>query len=126
MTSIISGIGPKAVGGAGMADRLTAMREAAQGGALGGIQGGDAPRRQQVDIGKDPGSFQDTLSRVLNEVSSSQDRATDAVDKFVRGEPVELHQVMAATEEAGIALEMLVELRNKMTDAYRALINMQS
>ena len=126
MTSIIAGIGQKAAGGTALADRLTAMREAAQGGSLGGIQGGDAPRTRQVDIGKDPGSFQDTLSRVLNEVSSSQDRATDAVDKFVRGEPVELHQVMAATEEAGIALEMLVELRNKMTDAYRALINMQS
>ena len=28
-----------------------------------------------------------------------------------------LHQVMAATEEAGIALEMLIEIRNKITDA---------
>jgi flagellar hook-basal body complex protein FliE len=33
---------------------------------------------------------------------------------------------MAATEEAGIALEMLIEIRNKVTDAYRTLINMQS
>ncbi len=126
MTINISGIGQRAAGGTALADRLSAMREAAQGGSLGGIQGGDAPRTHQVDLGKEPGSFQDTLSRVLNEVSSSQDRATDAVDKFVRGEPEELHQVMAATEEAGLALEMLVELRNKVTDAYRALINMQS
>jgi flagellar hook-basal body complex protein FliE len=48
------------------------------------------------------------------------------VNRFVRGEHVEMHEVMAATEEAGIALEMLVELRNKVTDAYRSLINMQS
>jgi flagellar hook-basal body complex protein FliE len=33
---------------------------------------------------------------------------------------------MAATEEAGIALEMLVEVRNKLTEAYRSVINMQS
>ena len=44
----------------------------------------------------------------------------------MRGEAVELHQVMAATEEAGIAVEMLVELRNKFTEAYRSVIAMQS
>lgn len=43
----------------------------------------------------------------------------------MRGEPVELHQVMAASEEAGIALEFLVEMRNKVTDAYRSVMNMQ-
>jgi flagellar hook-basal body complex protein FliE len=32
---------------------------------------------------------------------------------------------MAATEEAGIALEMLIEVRNKFTEAYRTVINMQ-
>jgi flagellar hook-basal body complex protein FliE len=45
--------------------------------------------------------------------------------KFMRGDPVELHQVMAATDEAGISLEMLIEVRNKFADAYRTLINMQ-
>jgi flagellar hook-basal body complex protein FliE len=125
MTSVIAGIGPRAAGSVSLADRLKAMREVSQGGSLGGIQG-DAPRSFQVDAGKDGASFQDTLSRVLNEVSNTQDRASDSVARFVRGEPVELHQVMAATEEAGIALEMLVELRNKLTDAYRSLINMQS
>ena len=33
---------------------------------------------------------------------------------------------MAATEEAGIALEMLIEIRNKLTEAYRSVIQMQS
>jgi flagellar hook-basal body complex protein FliE len=131
MTDIISGIGRSALGGGSdMASRLNALREAAQGGqggGVGGVQGGDAPRRYQVDIGKSEGAdFGDTLKRMLNEVSATQDRATDAVDRFVRGEPVELHQVMAATEEAGISLEVLVELRNKLTDTYRTLINMQS
>jgi flagellar hook-basal body complex protein FliE len=96
--------------------------------ALRAIQGvGDAPRHITVDIGKGDGpSFGDTLKRALGEVSSAQDNATDHMQRFLRGEPVELHQVMAAAEEAGIALEMLVELRNKLTDAYRTLVNMQS
>ncbi|MEX2582215.1 MAG: flagellar hook-basal body complex protein FliE [Gemmatimonadota bacterium] len=71
-------------------------------------------------------SFGDTLKDALGEVSGIQEGAQDIIQAFLRGEPVELHEVMAATEEAGLALEMLVELRNKMTDAYRTIINMQS
>ena len=70
-------------------------------------------------------SFGDTLKKALSEVSDSQDNAKQQVDAFLRGEPVELHQVMAATEEAGIALEMLIEVRNKFTEAYRTVIHMQ-
>lgn len=136
MADPISSIGARAgVGAAGdVAGRMAQLREAMQGrvdqgtGGIAGTQGGDAPRRYQVDIGKGDGasSFGETLTRLINEASAAQDTASDAVQRFVRGEPVELHQVMAATEEAGIALEVLVELRNKLTDAYRTLINMQS
>ena len=99
--------------------------------ALRNIQGlqniNDGPKSISIDIGKgDSPSFGDTLKKALGEVSSTQDNATDQMQRFMRGEPVELHQVMAAAEEAGIALEMLVELRNKFTEAYRTLVNMQS
>jgi flagellar hook-basal body complex protein FliE len=128
MADFISSIGAGSAGRADLARKLAAMREAAQGGTASGVQGGgDNARTFSVDVGAgDKSSFGDTLARMLNEVSSTQDRASDAVSRFTRGEHVEMHEVMAATEEAGIALEMLVELRNKLTDAYRALINMQS
>ena len=32
---------------------------------------------------------------------------------------------MAAAEEAGIAVEMLIEVRNRVVEAYRTLTNMQ-
>jgi flagellar hook-basal body complex protein FliE len=71
-------------------------------------------------------SFKETLSRAMDEVSGLQENARDAVNAFIRGEPVELHDVMAAAEEAGIALDMLVEIRNKLTQAYQAVVQMQS
>ena len=71
-------------------------------------------------------TFGDTLKSALGEVSAAQDNATDKIQAFLRGDQVELHEVMAATEEAGIAVEMLVEVRNKFTEAYRTIINMQS
>ncbi|NJD20567.1 MAG: flagellar hook-basal body complex protein FliE [Gemmatimonadetes bacterium] len=71
-------------------------------------------------------SFGETLQGFLHEVSSMRAEASDAIGAFVRGEPVEIHQVMAAAEEAGIALDMLIEIRNKLADAYRAVMQMQS
>ncbi len=70
-------------------------------------------------------SFADTLARVVGDTQRVQQDAESIISAFVRGEPVELHQVMAASEEAGIALEFLVEMRNKLTDAYRTVMNIQ-
>ncbi|MEQ1856608.1 MAG: flagellar hook-basal body complex protein FliE [Longimicrobiales bacterium] len=72
------------------------------------------------------GSFKDTLSRALGETQALQDQSSDAVQAFLRGEPVELHDVMAAVEEAGIALEMLIAVRDRMVEAYRTVVNMQT
>jgi flagellar hook-basal body complex protein FliE len=71
-------------------------------------------------------SFADALKNAVNDVQGLQDNAEQLIGAFVRGEPVELHQVMAASEEAGISLQFLVEMRNKLTDAYRAVMNMQT
>ena len=105
------------------------------GGFGGGIGGG--PRGLRLDIAGENGlarpsqpsinngpSFGDTLKQALGEVSQAQDTAQDYVQRFVRGEPVELHQVMAAAEEAQLSLEMLVELRNKLMDAYKTVMNL--
>jgi flagellar hook-basal body complex protein FliE len=102
---------------------------------IGGFQGFGGPQGLRLDIAGENGrsllktdpsgpSFSDSLKRALNEVSSSQETAQDYIQRFVRGEPVELHQVMAAAEEASISLEMLVELRNKIMDAYRTVVSM--
>lgn len=75
--------------------------------------------------GKDPNSFSEIFQRALGEIGDAQSSAKDAMSAFVRGEDVELHDVMAAAEEAGIALELLIEVRNKLVEAYRSLANMQ-
>lgn len=77
-----------------------------------------------VDLGEN--SFGNTLTRAINGVTDARDRAGDLTKRFAAGEDVELHQVMAAGEEAGLALDMMIELRNKMIEAYRSVIAMQS
>jgi flagellar hook-basal body complex protein FliE len=70
-------------------------------------------------------SFGDLFKRALNDTSGIETDARNVIEAFLRGEPVELHQVMAASEEAAISLELLVEVRNKLADAYRNIMNMQ-
>lgn len=88
--------------------------------------GQDRGPTTQVPVGTGENSFGNTLTRAINEVSDARDRAGDLTQRFANGENVELHQVMAASEEAGIALDMLIELRNKVIEAYRSVISMQS
>lgn len=70
-------------------------------------------------------SFGDLLRRAVNDASDLQSDAKVMIEAFVRGEPVDMHQVMAAVEEAGLSLHLLVEIRNKLTDAYRTVMNLQ-
>ena len=89
--------------------------------------GQDRGLATQVPItGTSDNSFGKTLTRAINEVSDTRDHAGDLVKRFANGENVELHQVMAASEEAGVALDLLIELRNKVIEAYRSVISMQT
>ena len=89
--------------------------------------GGDTGARQVPVLGKatDAGSFGDTLTKAINTVSSQQDNASSTLNAFLRGDNVELHQVMASTEEASLSLEMLIAVRDKFTEAYKSLVAMQ-
>ena len=111
----------------GITGRMTQLGSYGQGPLAGlGVGGDTGAIRVPAGVGTSEGpSFGDTLKQFVGGVSDAQDAAGELRAKFVRGENVELHQVMAAGEEAGIALEMLVELRNKVSEAYRTLVNMQ-
>lgn len=85
-----------------------------------------APRSPAVSgPGGAGGGFADQLRRAVNEVGEVQQTRDDLFTAFMRGEPVDLAQVMAAAEEASISLEVLVEIRNKLQDAYRTIMSIQ-
>lgn len=113
-----------------MADAIVGAAARLRAGGVGGAAGLDGGAVQvpvvRPGAGADGPSFGDTLKQFVSGVSDAQDAAGELRDKFVRGEPVELHQVMAAGEEASLSLELMVELRNKVTEAYRTLVNIQS
>ena len=62
-------------------------------------------RGYQLELDTDGASFGELFKRVLSDAGQLQQDSKDLIAAFVRGEPVELHQVMAAAEEAAISLD---------------------
>lgn len=69
-------------------------------------------------------SFSDLLSNMVNSVNDLQTDAAKAQDALLAGEPVELHDVMIKAEEAGIATDLLLEIRNKLVNAFDEIMRM--
>src|SRR6266404_3465726 len=72
-----------------------------------------------------PGSFGEMLGRLVNDVNSKQVAAGDAVSGLLSGQKVSLHQAMISMEEASVAFQLMVEVRNKLLESYQELMRMQ-
>lgn len=70
-------------------------------------------------------SFKDIISNEIEKLNNIQVKADKLTQDFITGEVEDLHSVMIATEEARIALELAVQVRNKCVEAYKEINNMQ-
>jgi len=70
-------------------------------------------------------AFSDVISRFLGQVNTAQGDADKMVEALALGEPVDVHQVMLALNEAGAALQMTLQVRGKLLDAYQELMRTQ-
>ncbi len=70
------------------------------------------------------GTFVDALSGFVGDVNDLQSRAGELQRQLIAGEGPDLHQVLITSEQAGIAFELLLEVRNKLVEAYQQLMRM--
>ena len=70
-------------------------------------------------------NFEQTLKKFINDVDEAQKFAGESVEKLLTGEIKDIHDVMIAVEKAGTSFELMMEIRNKMIDAYREIMRMQ-
>ena len=82
-----------------------------------GLQRGDA-------LGKG-GDFKSVLLNSLGEVNRLQTEADQGVQRLITGETDNVAEVMAAVNKAGIAFDLLMEIRNKLNDAYQEIQQMR-
>ena len=70
-------------------------------------------------------TFDNVLGDLVQDVNEKQLDAGKQVRAMLSGENVPLHQVMIATEEASVSFQLMVEVRNKLLEAYQELMRMQ-
>ena len=85
------------------------------------------PQAEFVDPTReaDRGSFSDLVKTFATDVNDLQFRAGDAIDSLVTGEAADVHQVMVAVQEAGLALDLLIEIRNRTQEAFQEIMRIQ-
>lgn len=93
-------------------------------GPVGGNNG--IERKQGPDSVQSGGvSFKDTLKGFMNDVNEMQNKADESIQKMVSGEINDVHQVMTSVEEANTAFNMMMEIRNKVLDAYQEVMRIR-
>jgi flagellar hook-basal body complex protein FliE len=70
-------------------------------------------------------TFGTLLGKMVGEVNASQQVANQAMGSLQAGNNVSLHQAMIAVEEASVSFQLMVEVRNRLLDAYQEIMRMQ-
>jgi len=69
--------------------------------------------------------FAEMLSKVLSETNQLAGASRSLTSSAIAGAPIEAHDVMVAVEEARLAFDLMLEVRNKLIEAYRELMQMR-
>jgi len=70
-------------------------------------------------------SFRDVLMQNLEQVNSLQIEAEKAIEDVAAGRRNDIDAVLLAKQKADIAFQMLLQVRNKLVDAYEEIKQMR-
>jgi flagellar hook-basal body complex protein FliE len=70
-------------------------------------------------------SFADSLKDAVNQVNTLQNQSNVKMQELATGKSQNIHETMIAAEKADIALRLMVQVRNKMIEAYQEMLRMQ-
>lgn len=74
---------------------------------------------------KDPFTFLHPLEQGVNETNRLMGQADKLADEAAVGGDVDLHDVMISAEKASVALQLTLQVRNKLVEAYQEVMRMQ-
>jgi flagellar hook-basal body complex protein FliE len=84
-----------------------------------------------ADIGPGPagpaegGKFLETLQQSMDQVEGAQGDAATQVVQLLNGKGADLHSAMIAVEKADLSFQLMMQVRNKIVQAYQQISSMQ-
>lgn len=115
--------GVSGVGGAGGLQQILAMRQQIIDRSNLLQQVKDAAPAAQPAQPEGQG-FAGALKNALDGVSASQQKAEGISAAYERGEETDVAKVMLARQEAGVAFEATLQVRNRLLSAYQDIMRM--
>ena len=79
--------------------------------------------REQTPDGQS--NFWDTLKDSLEHVQQLQNEADQSVVNLVTGQGEDIHAAMSAVEKADLSFQLVMQVRNKIVQAYQQVSQMQ-
>ena len=70
-------------------------------------------------------SFSDILKNSVDKVNTMQAQADESIANLVAGRTKNIHETMLAIERADSSLKLMMQVRNKILDAYKEIMRMQ-
>ncbi len=70
-------------------------------------------------------NFSDTLADIVKQTDELQKVADKTLEDFSTGKVEDMHEVMLSMTRADLSFQMLLEVRNKLVDAYTEIMRTQ-
>ena len=70
-------------------------------------------------------NFGEILKNAINSVNDAQINADDAVKSVLKGESRDIHETMIVLQKAETSLQMMLEVRNRLLEAYQEIMRTQ-
>lgn len=104
-----------------------AMRNAIPGTFVPDIAGGDAVKTEAIPGGAATGapSFKDTVKSFLSDVNDKVTNSDQLSQDLASGKTNDVSKVVTSVEEANLAMQFTLAVRNKLLDAYTEISRMQ-
>lgn len=92
-------------------------------GSLGSL--GSLPKLEPLQNGPEEGSFSGVLSNALHQVNQLSSNAEQQIGNVLQGGNADMSSVMIAVEKADVAFQLMMQVRNKIVNAYQDIEKMQ-
>lgn len=79
----------------------------------------------QVDTQNSVPEFREMFSNAIDQVNANQKHAGDLSTRFTQGDPnIDLPEVMVALQKSSVSFQAMTQVRNKLLEAYKDIMNM--
>ncbi len=82
-------------------------------------------RRPGIEQGSGGPKFGEVLKDAIQTVNELQRNSDTEIQKLMTGESQDLHSTLIAVQKADLSFQMMMQVRNKIVQAYQEIMRMQ-